>query len=303
MMGRAVDSNTRMVLYVGESEHVAHAIQEHLRYSLEGPAACIEYVDGENPAEVYAALDGGLFGGAPYVCIRNCEKLSSSALADRVAHVGRTVQVVAGAAHTKRKGFSAQELSAVAEIATLDKTWQRGEAGRIFRRRGISVDVGAMRLIAERCGTDLYKVRGIADICAMAEITTLGETRCTQMLGSFRSETKLYEVVDSVIDGRILHAVAAADDIDPVPLADMLADAIWHMCCAASTPSAEHARLCKLHPYVAEKRDRERRRLGAGALGQALGIACELALQTRTKESPSSQEIVARLHMALHHTN
>jgi DNA polymerase III delta subunit len=302
-MDRNVHDDARMVLYVGEGEHVAHAVHEHVRYRWAGAAAQVENVDGSDLAAVHSALDGGLFGGAPYVCIHNFEKLPSAMLAERIAHVGREVRVVAGAANTKRKGFSPKDFSAVAEIVELDKSWLRGEMGRIFRRRQISVDTGAMRLIMERCGTDLYKVRGIADICRMAGVESLGETRCTQLLGSFRSDTKMYEVVDSVIEGRLHHALAAAGEIDPVPLADMLADATGHMRCAADRSSAEHAKQCKLHPFVAEKRGREQRRFGDDAVARALDAACDLALQARTKESPSSQEIVARIHMALHRSS
>jgi DNA polymerase III subunit delta len=268
---------------------VAAAIAEVRR--VEPDAAVEEFVAGEMSAgDLNSAASPSLFGGLKVVVIRDAQdarkELAAALLSFASTPEPETVLVITHAGGAKGKAVADGLRDAGATVvpaARITKHRDRVDFIReeIRRLGGRSGEAAADALIAA-VGTDL---RDLAAACSQLVADTDGriDTDSVNRYYRGRAEVSGFTVADAAIVGDLPKALEALRwalhvGVDPVPIADALADGVRTVSRVASAGRANAYQLATtlgLPPWKVERAQRQARGWSADGLARAMLVAAE----------------------------
>ena len=202
-------------------------------------AAIHEFQAGELlPGELTEALSPSLFGGRPVVVVYNGQDAKKDLVAAVVAYAAEpdpgVSLVVCHAGGAKGKAFADALKAAGAEVALAARParysdrvdFVRGEIRRLGGRAGGN----APEALLDAVGNDL---RELAAACAQLVADTDGhiDVAVVQRYYKGRAEASGFTVADAAVAGDVPAALEAlrwalATGVDPVPIADAIADGV-----------------------------------------------------------------------------
>jgi DNA polymerase III delta subunit len=247
---------------------------------------------GERAAVIQAVATNSLFGGERAVWIDGFDKLDSTL----VDHFGPNV-AVGGAAV---KLGAALQRAVNGSVTTCNRAWVARQLERCFTERNVRLQPAARALLVERCGSDLGRVRSVATAAELAGIRELKADQAAKLLGTYSSEARAYEVIDTVLDGSVAAGVAAAVGLVDVLVTSQLASACAHVHAVASEglTADELAAAFSLAPFIAKRRVSQARRYRPDQISAALVEACAADVAVRTGQL-RGVDAVARVAGAL----
>jgi DNA polymerase-3 subunit delta len=268
---------------------VAAAIAEVRQ--VEPDAVVEEFAAGEMSAgDLNSAASPSLFGGLKVVVIRDAQDarkdLAATLLSFASAPEPETVLVVTHAGGAKGKAVADGLRDAGATVvpaARITKHRDRVDFIReeIRRLGGRSGEAAADALIAA-VGTDL---RDLAAACSQLVADTDGriDTDSVNRYYRGRAEVSGFTVADAAIVGDLPKALEALRwalhvGVDPVPIADALADGVRTVSRVASAGRASAYQLATtlgLPPWKVERAQRQARGWSADGLARAMLVAAE----------------------------
>ena len=268
---------------------VAAAIAEVRQVEPDG--AVEEFAAGEMSAgDLNSAVTPSLFGGLKVVVIRDAQdarkELAAALLAFASAPEPDTVLVITHAGGAKGKAVADGLRDAGATVvpaARITKHRDRIDFIReeIRRLGGRTNETAADALIAA-VGTDL---RDLAAACSQLVADTDGriDTDSVNRYYRGRAEVSGFTVADAAIVGDLPKALEALRwalhvGVDPVPIADALADGVRTVSRVASAGRASAYQLATtlgLPPWKVERAQRQARGWSAEGLARAMLVAAE----------------------------
>jgi DNA polymerase III subunit delta len=190
------------------------------------------------PGELAAALSPSLFGGRPVVVVYNGQDAKKDLVAAVVDYAARpdpgTTLVVCHAGGAKGKAFADALKAAGAQIVPAAKLTRHAERADFVRgevrRLGGRCSGEAAEALLEAVGNDL---RDLAAACSQLVADTDGriDPAVVRRYYKGRAEVSGFTVADAAVAGDVPAALEAlrwalATGVDPVPIADALADGV-----------------------------------------------------------------------------
>jgi DNA polymerase III subunit delta len=190
------------------------------------------------PGELAAALSPSLFGGRPVVVVYNGQDAKKDLVAAVVDYAARpdpgTTLVVCHAGGAKGKAFADALNAAGAQIVPAAKLTRHAERADFVRgevrRLGGRCSGEAAEALLEAVGNDL---RDLAAACSQLVADTDGriDPAVVRRYYKGRAEVSGFTVADAAVAGDVPAALEAlrwalATGVDPVPIADALADGV-----------------------------------------------------------------------------
>jgi DNA polymerase-3 subunit delta len=190
------------------------------------------------PGELAAALSPSLFGGRPVVVVYNGQDAKKDLVAAVVDYAARpdpdTTLVVCHAGGAKGKAFADALKAAGAQIVPAAKLTRHAERADFVhgevRRLGGRCSGEAAEALLEAVGNDL---RDLAAACSQLVADTDGriDPDVVRRYYKGRAEVSGFTVADAAVAGDVPAALEAlrwalATGVDPVPIADALADGV-----------------------------------------------------------------------------
>lgn len=231
-----------LLLVLGDEELLAtRAVNQVVEAARQAdPLATVNEFQGGDllPGELTAALSPSLFGGRPVVVIYNgqdAKKDLTAALTGYAAHADPDVSlVVCHAGGAKGKALADALKAAGAEVVAAAKLTRHADKvdflrGEI-RRLGGRCSGEAAEALLDAVGNDL---RELAAACAQLMADTDGhiDLAAVQRYYRGRAEVSGFAVADAAVAGDVPGALEAlrwalATGVDPVPIADAIADGV-----------------------------------------------------------------------------
>ena len=240
--------------------------------------------------DLMAAASPSLFGGVKVVVIRDAQdarkELAAALLSFAAAPEPETVLVITHAGGAKGKAIAdgLREAGAtVVPAGRITKHRERVEFVREeIRRLGGKANEAAAEALIAAVGNDL---RDLAAACSQLVADTGGriDTDSVNRYYRGRAEVSGFTVADAAIVGDLPKALEALRwalhvGVDPVPIADALADGVRTVSRVASAGRANAYQLAStlgLPPWKVERAQRQARGWSADGLAQAMLVAAE----------------------------
>lgn len=231
-----------LLLVLGDEELLAtRAIAEVVEAARnDDPLAAVhEFQGGELlPGELAGALSPSLFGGRPVVIVHNGQDAKKDLVAAVVAYAAQPDEsvslVVCHAGGAKGKAFADALKSAGAQVVPVARLARHAERvdfvrGEV-RRLGGRCSGDAAEALLDAVGNDL---RELAAACSQLVADTDGhiDLAVVQRYYKGRAEVSGFTVADAAVAGDVPAALEAlrwalASGVDPVPIADAIADGV-----------------------------------------------------------------------------
>jgi DNA polymerase-3 subunit delta len=229
-------------LVLGDEELLAtRAVAEVVEAARnEDPLATINEFQGGDllPGELTGALSPSLFGGRPVVVVYNGQDAKKDLVAAVVDYAARpdpdTTLVVCHAGGAKGRAFADALKAAGAQIVPAARLTRHAERADFVRgevrRLGGRCSGEAAEALLEAVGNDL---RDLAAACSQLVADTDGriDPAVVRRYYKGRAEVSGFTVADAAVAGDVPAALEAlrwalATGVDPVPIADALADGV-----------------------------------------------------------------------------
>ncbi|WP_027343780.1 DNA polymerase III subunit delta [Hamadaea tsunoensis] len=190
------------------------------------------------PGELAGALSPSLFGGRPVVVVLNGQDAKKDLAAALTAYAQNpdpdVSLVVCHAGGAKGKALADALKNAGAQVAVAAKLTRHGDRAEFvrneFRRLGGKCSGDAAEALLEAVGNDL---RELASACAQLMADTDGRIDVEVVHRYYRGKAEVsgFSVADAAVAGDVPAALEAlrwalATGVDPVPIADALADGV-----------------------------------------------------------------------------
>lgn len=278
---------TLPTIFVGSEANAWHAV---LDWAAGEP---FETIDGSETLALETALGATLFAETRNIHVPNAQVVELAWWGRGVGTVHACGSIISQeGAHTKQSRALAKNTN----IVLCDRRWVIKTIGDIFKSRGVGLETKARQMIESGCEGNVSRVRSVATICNMAGITHLSPRVAVQLLGSVRSEAKVWEACDHLLDGRILEAAGVAEQSEDVPLAANLSETLRTLLVLR-----EGGTIDGMHPYVQKRRAGQAHKYDVQALTSALQAATECEHMIRSGDINARAAIV-RVHIALRRT-
>jgi DNA polymerase-3 subunit delta len=250
-----------------------------------------EFAGGEmTPGDLMAAVSPSLFGGVRIVVIRDAQDAKKDLVAALLSYAAEpesdVVLVLTHAGGAKGKALADGLVEAGAQVASaarISKHRDRIEFVREeIRRLGGKCDDAAAEALLAAVGNDL---RDLAAACSQLVADTEGRIDKVTIARYYRgrAEASGFTVADATIVGDLSGALEALRwalhvGVDPVPIADALADGVRTVARVASAGRGSAYQLASslaLPPWKIERAQRQARGWSSESLAAATKIAAE----------------------------
>jgi DNA polymerase III delta subunit len=236
-------------------------------------------------------LSPSLFGGRRVVVVRDGQDATKDVAAALLAHAADLAAdvtlVVTHLGGAKGKAL-VDGLSKAGAVVVLCAKLRRPSERLSFvrgevRAAGGSIDEAAAQALLDAVGTDL---RELSSACAQLVSDTGGTVDAAAVARSHRGRAEVtgFAVADSVLVGDVAGALsslrwALSLGVDPVPIADAMADGIRTVSRVASARRANGAAVAgalRMPVWKVDRAQRQARGWSADGLGRAMGLAASL---------------------------
>ncbi len=236
-------------------------------------------------------LSPSLFGGRRVVVVRDGQDATKDVAAALLAQAAdlpaEVTLVVTHAGGAKGKGL-ADSLTKAGAVVVLCARLRRPSERLSFVREevrgaGGSIDEAAAQALLDAVGADL---RELSSACAQLVSDTGGAVDVAAVARCHRGRAEVtgFAVADHALVGDVAGALsllrwALSLGVDPVPIADAVADGIRTVSRVAAVRQANGYALAaalKLPVWKVERAQRQARRWSADSLGRAMGLAADL---------------------------
>jgi DNA polymerase-3 subunit delta len=253
---------------------------------------------GLPPGEVAELLSPSLFGGRRVLVVRDAHQAGKDLVAALSGYAADAVEdVTLVVAHSGGGAKAAKSLvevmkNAGAEVVSCARvTKYRDKVAFVRRevqRNGGRCSEDAAQLMLDNVGSDL---RELASVCAQLTSDTGGnvDVAAVRRYHSGRADVSGFTVADAVMVGdspAALEALRWAMNIgvDPVPVADALADGVRTVAKVAAAGSGNPYRLASqlgMPPWKVERAQRQAKGWSGPGLSRAMQIAAETNAQVK----------------------
>jgi hypothetical protein len=269
---------------VGKPDRCLHAAD--LWRATHGPA---ETFTPDQTAEAVTASAPRLFGDGTGIIALDAHTWSSNTI-DAIAQTAQTYLLCVS---PTKKLTAAQRRTwqLRGDVIELDDTWHDKAVADLFSEQNITLDRSARQALA-RSGADIGRVRSLVFAATHAGISVLDERKTLILLGDPEHSPGLFRIVDTCIDNLTAPTVADLDGIEPVVLAQQLAEALrGALCVAQAGVSGTAAATLIGAPAFTAKTLTKRARMNRTQLEAGFEAACHADHQART--TPISARDVA----------
>ncbi|MEP6696974.1 MAG: DNA polymerase III subunit delta [Pseudonocardiales bacterium] len=243
-------------------------------------------------------LSPSLFGGRRVVVVRDGHEAGKEAAAALLAHAADLAAdltlVVTHAGGAKGKGLAEGLTRAGAVVVPCGKLRRPSDRLSFVRQEvraaGASMDDAAAQALLDAVGTDL---RELSSACAQLVSDTAGaiDVAAVARCHRGRAEVSGFAVADNALVGDVAGALsslrwALSLGVDPVPIADALADGIRTISRVASTRRSNGpavAAALRMPVWKVERAQRQARGWSAEGLGRAMSVAAGLNADVKGK--------------------
>jgi len=243
------------------------------------------------PGAVAEMVSPSLFGGRRVVVVRDGQDAGKDLTATLLGHAGdladEVTLVVTHSGGARGKALTDGLIAAGATVVSCPRPRRPGERlGFVrdeVRAAGGSIEEPAAQALLDAVGSDL---RELASACAQLVADSGGSVDAAAVTRYHRGRAEVtgFTVADSVLVGDVAGALSALRwalslGVDPVPIADALADGIRTVSRVAAARGANAYALAgalKMPPWKVERAQRHARGWTAASLGRAMRTAADL---------------------------